>query len=86
MSEAERACGPMLREITQSADRSCLFWWMVEHHDELKTTASGRRLQWAALCTRFAETIPDRHQRQAGVAEDRSRDVVARKARGRGSE
>jgi hypothetical protein len=28
---------------------------MVEHHDELKTTASGRRLQWAALCTRFAE-------------------------------
>ena len=45
----------VLRRSAQRTDRSSLFWWMVEHHDELKTTASGRRLQWAALCTRFAE-------------------------------
>jgi len=45
----------VLNEITQSADRSPLFWWLVEHHDELATAASGRRLQWARLCTRFAD-------------------------------
>ncbi len=45
----------VLNEITQSADRSPLFWWLVEHHDELATAASGRRLQWARPCTRFAE-------------------------------
>ena len=55
MSRNRKGLRAVLREITQSADRSSLFWWMVEHHDELKTTASGRRLQWAALCTRFAE-------------------------------
>lgn len=55
MSRNRKGLRAVLREITQSADRSSLFWWMVKHHDELKTTASGRRLQWAALCTRFAE-------------------------------
>ena len=55
MSRNRKGLRAVLREITQSADRSSLFWWMVEHHDKLKTTAAGRRLQWAALCTRFAE-------------------------------
>jgi hypothetical protein len=45
----------VLNEITQSADRSPLFWWLVEHYDELATAASCRRLQRARLCTRFAE-------------------------------
>ena len=54
----------VLNQITQSADRSALFWWLVEHHDEVATAASGRRLQWARLCTGFAEIGlrgPERH-------------------------
>jgi hypothetical protein len=45
----------VLREITHSADRSSLFWWMVENHDELANAANGRRLQWTRLCAQFAE-------------------------------
>jgi hypothetical protein len=44
----------MLREIAYSADRSALFWWMVEHHDEMAHAAQGRRLRWKPLCERFA--------------------------------
>ena len=53
---------------------------MVEHHDELKTTAAGRRLQWAALCTEVAElSLTDINGKPA--SEDRSRDVArARRA------
>jgi hypothetical protein len=45
----------VLGQITHSADRSSLFWWMVEHHDDLCDAAQGRRLQWAPLCAQFAE-------------------------------
>ena len=52
-------CGKSLRaivgEITKSSDRSPLFWWLLEHHDEIADAASGRRMQWATLCARFAE-------------------------------
>jgi hypothetical protein len=42
-------------EISQSGHRSTLFWWLVEHHDEIAAAAIGRRLRWGALCGRFAE-------------------------------
>jgi hypothetical protein len=48
----------VLREIAYSADRSALFWWMVEHHDELAHAAQGRRLRWKPLCERFAALGP----------------------------
>ncbi|MEO8713918.1 MAG: hypothetical protein ABI369_02790 [Acetobacteraceae bacterium] len=40
--------------ITRSGDRSTLFWWLVDHHDEIAHAADGRRLQWNALCAHFA--------------------------------
>jgi hypothetical protein len=55
MPRDRKALRAVLNEITQSADRSPLFWWLVEHHEELATAASGRRLQWARLCARFTE-------------------------------
>lgn len=42
-------------EIRKSGDRSPLFWWLVEHYDEIARAAEGRRLQWSSLCARFAE-------------------------------
>lgn len=44
----------VVNEIARGGDRSSLFWWLVEHHDELMRAADGRRLQWASLCDRFA--------------------------------
>lgn len=45
----------VVNEITQSNDRSSLFWWLVEHHDEIAEASQGRRLRWSALCTCFQE-------------------------------
>lgn len=45
----------VLRKIEQPADRSSLFHWMVEHHDELLARANEARLVWVDLCATFAE-------------------------------
>lgn len=45
----------VLSEIANGDDRSSLFWWLVEHHDEIMAAANGRRMQWRRLCARFAE-------------------------------
>ena len=54
MSRNRKGLRAVLREIAHSADRSALFCWMVEHHDELALAAQGRRLHWRRLCERFA--------------------------------
>jgi hypothetical protein len=54
MSNDRKGLRAVLREIAHSAERSPLFWWMVEHHDELAQAAEGRRLRWKQLCERFA--------------------------------
>ncbi len=43
----------VLTQIEQSADRSSLFYWMVEHHDEMLAKAKGRKLRWIELCVTF---------------------------------
>lgn len=43
----------VLTQIEQSADRSTLFYWMVEHHDEMLAKAKGRKLRWVELCVSF---------------------------------
>ena len=43
----------VLTQIAQSADRSSLFYWMVEHHDDLVARAKGRKLRWVELCVTF---------------------------------
>jgi hypothetical protein len=55
MSNDRKGLRAVLREIAHSAERSPLFWWMVEHHDELAQAAEGRRLRWKQLCERFAD-------------------------------
>jgi hypothetical protein len=45
----------VLREISQSPERSTLFWWMVEHHRHLIASSKGRRLFWEPLSIVFNE-------------------------------
>ena len=54
MATKQKALRAILKEITYSADRSSLFWWMVDNHAELVAASAGRRLQWRPLCDRFA--------------------------------
>jgi hypothetical protein len=53
MSRERKGLRAVLREITHGADRSPLFWWMVEHHDDLAQAAEGRRMRWRVLCEQF---------------------------------
>ena len=55
MSRDQAGLRAVLRDISQSRERSTLFWWMVDHHAELVEASKGRRLQWRSLCARFAE-------------------------------
>ena len=55
MSRDQTGLRVVLREITQSAERSSLFRWMVENYAELTEASKGRRLQWRSLCSKFAE-------------------------------
>ena len=49
MARDRKGLRAVVREISQSADRSTLFWWLVTHHDDLVEAGDGRRLQWVAL-------------------------------------
>jgi hypothetical protein len=55
MSRNSKGLRGVVREITHGANRSSLFWWMVENHDQLASAVGGRRLQWTRLCARFAK-------------------------------
>jgi hypothetical protein len=55
MSRYDKRLRGVVGEIAKTSDRSPLFWWLVENHDEIASAARGRRLRWDALCTRFAE-------------------------------
>jgi hypothetical protein len=59
----------VVSEITRSGDRSTLFWWLVDHHDEIACAAKGRRLRWVALCAQFtAAGLTDMNGKSASVA------------------
>jgi hypothetical protein len=55
MTKHTKGLRAVLREVTQSSERSTLFWWMVEHHRELKASSGGRRLRWEKLSAVFNE-------------------------------
>jgi hypothetical protein len=55
MTSDPRSLRAVLREMSQSSERSTLFWWMVENHRQLKASSQGRRLRWEKLSALFAE-------------------------------
>jgi hypothetical protein len=44
-----------MEEVAHGGERSTLFWFLVEHHNELLKQAEGKRFRWKALCERFAQ-------------------------------
>ncbi len=54
MTRTQRGLKAVLKAITRSSERSSLFWWMFDHHDQLIAAAEGRRMRWGPLCERFA--------------------------------
>ena len=55
MPRRNRDTKAILRTIERSEQRSPLFWWMVEHHDEMVKAAKRRRINWAAFCAEAAK-------------------------------
>jgi hypothetical protein len=54
MTRRKRDTRALLKLIEHSEERSPLFWWMVEHHDDMLTTAHGKRIRWAPVCLKLA--------------------------------
>ena len=54
MTRTQRGLRTILKAIARSSERSSLFWWMFDHHDQLIAAARGQRMRWSPLCDRFA--------------------------------
>ncbi len=54
MKLSKRHLKRYLLTVSRGADRSPLFWWMVEHFEETTRAAQGQRMPWVALCAQFA--------------------------------
>jgi hypothetical protein len=55
MARQKRDTKAILKTIERSGDRSDLFWWMVEQHDEIIKKAKGSRINWPSVCAAAAE-------------------------------
>lgn len=88
MARDHKGLRAVISEVARGGDRSSLFWWLVDHHDDLVEAARGRRIQWGPLARKFAELgLTDRtgkpasakaarltwHRARRVVAEDRAR-------------
>lgn len=62
----------VLEHIARSTDRSSLFWWMLDHHDEIVTAARGRRIRWKQFCADVTAL---------GLTDTRGKPVTERNAR-----
>jgi hypothetical protein len=54
MARQKRDTKAILKVIERTGDRSDLFWWMVEQHDEIILKAKGKRINWASVCAEAA--------------------------------
>ncbi len=55
MSKCRTGLDAVLKDIVEGPQRSSLFYWLVEHHDEIAQAAAGRCIRWEPLRIRFAE-------------------------------
>jgi len=55
MTPQQPSLKTVLSEIAKADDRSSLFWWLVEHHDEIVAAANGRRMRWRRRCENIGE-------------------------------
>jgi len=55
MGKCRTGLDDVLKDIVEGPQRSTLFYWLVEHHDEIAQAAAGRSIRWEPLRVRFAE-------------------------------
>jgi len=72
MARRNRDTRAILRTIERSEQRSRLFWWMVDHHDEIVEAARRHRVNWGGFCAEAAKL---------GLTDTRGRAPTARNAR-----
>jgi hypothetical protein len=54
MARRNRDTKAILNTVSRSEQRSSLFWWLVEHHDEMIAASKGRRILWRPFCAKVA--------------------------------
>ena len=54
MANRKRGTKAILKTIERSEQRSSLFWWMVENHDDILAAANGKRILWQPFCAKAA--------------------------------
>ena len=52
MERTNKAVKMLFAEMTQRGERSTLFWWFVENHDDILEGARRQRIQWAVVVQR----------------------------------
>jgi len=72
MKHDHRQSRTILATIARSNARSPLFWWMVDHHDDIIAAVAGQRMRWAAFCAEATHM---------GLTDTRGRPVTERNAR-----
>jgi hypothetical protein len=55
MPRQDRKTRNILMAVERSGEHSSLFYWMVEHHDEMIASSKRKRIKWADFCARAAE-------------------------------
>ena len=50
MARRSKDSKAILRTLERSDQRSPLFWWMVEHFDEITARSQRGRISWASFC------------------------------------
>jgi len=72
MKQDARLTRTTLQIIARSDARSPLFWWMVDHHDEIIAAFAGERIRWTAFCAEVT---------RLGLTDTRGRPPTERNAR-----
>jgi len=62
----------ILRDLARSEERSPLFYWLLEHHDQIIAAQEGKRIRWAKMVARLGA---------AGLTDVTGKAATARTAR-----
>lgn len=69
MSRKREDIEAVVSYLLQGPERSTLFWWLVEHHDELVEAKGCKRTRWGPLALQLASYgLTDRENKAASPA------------------
>lgn len=68
MSRKRRNLRAIVTYLQESPERSSLFWWLAEHHDEIARANAGKRIRWQPLAAQLASYgLTDRNGKPASA-------------------